>query len=170
METKSEQIDFRVASELCAGQIKSIDMNKFTNIVTLQTISERQFKCIKVIPQVKAITWKEPEFSADEECLRNTIYKDENTIATVGETINETINALVKDSAKDPVKLTDTQQQIIDNIVNDPFVSYDTLADTLAINRATVMRNIQFLKKAEVITRIGSRKTGYWQINEKERG
>jgi ATP-dependent DNA helicase RecG len=49
-------------------------------------------------------------------------------------------------------------------------VSYDTLADILDLNRTTVMRNIQILKKAGILTRIGSDKTGYWQVNDEFKG
>lgn len=110
----------------------------------------------KVIPQAKAITGKEPEFSTDEDCLMITMCRNETTNAptneTVNETVNETLNAPINAPVNDPV--------------NDPV----KLADTLAINRVTVMRNIQILKKAGIISRIGSDKTGYWQINETKRG
>lgn len=111
----------------------------------------------KVIPQVKAITGKEPEFNADEDCLMITMYRDETTIVAVDETVNAPINA--------PIKLTDTQNKIISSIRDNPSVSYDMFVDTLSINRATVMRNVQILKKAGVVTRMGSKKTGYWQVN-----
>ena len=120
----------------------------------------------KVIPQVKAITGKEPEFSTDEDCLMITMYRNETTIAPTNETVNETINAPIND----PVKLTDTQQKIIDNIMDNPSISYDILADILHISKTTVKRSIQILKKAGIISRIGSDKTGYWQINETKRG
>ncbi|MCB5262108.1 MAG: helix-turn-helix domain-containing protein [Candidatus Cloacimonetes bacterium] len=69
-----------------------------------------------------------------------------------------------------PVNLSDTQQNIIDKIMDNSSVSYDTLADILDLNRTTVMRNIQILKKAGILTRIGSDKTGYWQVNDEFKG
>lgn len=111
----------------------------------------------KVIPQVKAITGKEPVFNADEDGLMITMYRDETTI----DPVNAPINA--------PIKLTDTQQGIIDKIMDNPSVSYNMLVEALDIDRATVTRNIQILKKIGIITRIGSRKTGYWQVNDGSR-
>ncbi|MFA7212956.1 MAG: RNA-binding domain-containing protein [Candidatus Cloacimonadaceae bacterium] len=119
----------------------------------------------KVIPQVKAITGKEPGFTADEDCLMITMHRDETTIEAVNETGNASINAPINAAINAPIKLTDTQNKIISSIRDNPSVSYDMLAYTLSVNRATVMRNIQILKKAGIITRMGSKKTGYWQVN-----
>jgi ATP-dependent DNA helicase RecG len=118
----------------------------------------------KVIPQVKAITGKEPDFAADEDCLIITMYRDETTIAPINapedETINETIN--------ETIKLTAIQQDILREITSNPSVTYEELGEKLGVYRATVARHLNLLKKEGVISRMGSRKTGYWQVNNEK--
>lgn len=116
----------------------------------------------KVIPQVKAITGKEPEFTADEDCLMITMYRDETTIVPVNAHINAPVNAPVFA----PVNLSDLKKRILTQIFNNPNISYVQLTEVLQVNRATIMRNIQSLKQMGILTRVGSDKTGYWQINE----
>jgi ATP-dependent DNA helicase RecG len=45
-----------------------------------------------------------------------------------------------------------------------PDVNYDRLAQALRVSPATVKRNIQKLKKANRLKRVGSKKTGYWEL------
>ena len=54
--------------------------------------------------------------------------------------------------------------QLVAGIAENPSISYDMLAEKLEKNRTTVMRNIQQLKKMGVLRRIGSKKTGYWEV------
>ncbi|MDR1022054.1 MAG: winged helix-turn-helix domain-containing protein [Prevotellaceae bacterium] len=46
-----------------------------------------------------------------------------------------------------------------------PHISYDKLVEKTGRSRATVKRMIKRLKQASYISRIGSDKTGYWEIN-----
>ncbi|MFZ1730112.1 MAG: ATP-binding protein [Bacteroidota bacterium] len=48
----------------------------------------------------------------------------------------------------------------------DPSADYATLAKRLGVSDATVKRNIQKLKQQHRILRIGSKKTGHWEIIE----
>ncbi len=45
-----------------------------------------------------------------------------------------------------------------------PKADYATLAKILDVSPATVKRNIQKLKEMGVLKRIGSKKTGYWEV------
>jgi len=107
----------------------------------------------KVIPQVKAITGQDPQFTADEDCLMITMYRDETTTAPV----NETVNA--------PVKLSNTQRKILEAIKENPSISYDQLSEELHVHRVTVMRCIKALRGFGSLTRVGADKTCYWQVN-----
>lgn len=60
--------------------------------------------------------------------------------------------------------LNDIQVQIIELIKADIKISYNKLAEKLKKDRSTIMRNIQKLKDAGLLQRIGSKKTGYWQV------
>ena len=65
-----------------------------------------------------------------------------------------------------PIKesLSDLQLQLIDFMRLNPAVSYDELADITQKDRTTVMRNIGKLKDAGILRRVGSKKTGHWEV------
>ncbi|HOG50974.1 MAG: winged helix-turn-helix transcriptional regulator [Lentisphaerae bacterium] len=67
-----------------------------------------------------------------------------------------------------PIKapLSDFQVQLLDLIRSNRGISYDKLTAITEKNRSTVMRNIGKLKDAGILRRIGSKKTGYWEIVE----
>jgi predicted HTH transcriptional regulator len=44
-------------------------------------------------------------------------------------------------------------------------ISIDQLAEKLNVTRRTIIRDIEKLKKAGVIKRVGPDKGGYWEIN-----
>jgi hypothetical protein len=50
------------------------------------------------------------------------------------------------------------QVQLVDLIAQNPFISYEVLADKLNKNRTTVMRNIQKLKELGILKRVGLKK------------
>ncbi|MCK9467516.1 MAG: HTH domain-containing protein [Candidatus Absconditabacterales bacterium] len=49
-------------------------------------------------------------------------------------------------------------------IKNNHYISRKEIAEKLNVSRATVARYIKQLKKMNIITRIGSDKSGYWEI------
>lgn len=68
-----------------------------------------------------------------------------DTVKSKNDTVNDTVFSLIKQNNK----ITATQ-----------------ISESLNISLSTVKRRIKELKKQEIIERIGSDKTGYWQINE----
>lgn len=56
------------------------------------------------------------------------------------------------------------QVQLLNTLETEPRADYAALARILDVSPATVKRNIQKLKKMGVLKRIGSRKTGYWEV------
>nr|WP_240193379.1 RhuM family protein [Desulfobulbus alkaliphilus] len=62
--------------------------------------------------------------------------------------------------------LSDFQMQLLDFIRSNRTVSYDELADMTQKDRTTVMRNIGKLKDAGILRRVGSKKTGHWEVIE----
>ncbi len=60
--------------------------------------------------------------------------------------------------------LTDLQGQIMNFIRSNPRASYEDLMAAMNKGRSTIMRNIQQLKDAGRLSRIGSKKTGYWKV------
>ncbi len=67
-----------------------------------------------------------------------------------------------------PIKasLSALQVQLLDFIRSNPAVSYDELAEMTQKDRTTVMRNIGKLKDAGILRRVGSKKTGHWEVLE----
>ena len=56
--------------------------------------------------------------------------------------------------------------QLLDLLRSNPAISYDELAEGVQRDRTTVMRNLGKLKDKGVLKRIGSKKTGHWEIVE----
>lgn len=58
----------------------------------------------------------------------------------------------------------DTDEQILEHLQTDPFVSLEELAEMLHVSVITVKRRVANLKKTNRIRRVGSTKTGHWEI------
>ncbi len=54
--------------------------------------------------------------------------------------------------------------QLLNALKTKPKTDYATLAKNLDVSPATVKRNIQKLKNIGAVKRIGSEKTGYWEV------
>lgn len=75
---------------------------------------------------------------------------------------NDPVNAKndpVNDLVNDPVK-----RNILQQLKQNPNANYAELANKTGYSTATIKRHIQELKKMGIIERIGSAKTGYWNI------
>ena len=63
------------------------------------------------------------------------------------------------------VEVAETVQiAIVQAILDNKYISYESLAEKLNKNRSTIMRNIKKLKELGIIQRVGSDKDGYWDI------
>ena len=63
-----------------------------------------------------------------------------------------------------PVKLNKTQKKILPIILANKYATYDEMANTIGVDRTTIMRNIGTMKNNGVINRIGGDKNGYWEV------
>ena len=63
-----------------------------------------------------------------------------------------------------PENLPVIQKQIIENILIDPKITYNELADITGKTRETIRVHIKKLKELNLIKRIGPDKGGYWEI------
>ena len=79
---------------------------------------------------------------------------------TVNGTVNDTVNGTVNDG----VKLTPTEQAVLDCIRENNLINVAEIVGCTKKGRSTIMRIIKSLKEKGCIQRVGSDKTGSWEI------
>ena len=68
----------------------------------------------------------------------------------------------LSDAKGEPIKgLGDT---ITRHILARPDIAYEELAEVLGVSRSTILRHIQALKGRGILHRVGSKKTGHWDV------
>lgn len=75
-------------------------------------------------------------------------------------------NGPVNDPVNDPVKLTDRQNMILQMFDEDKTLSKERLCEKMGLSKATIKREIAYLKSIGKLKRIGSDKTGYWLVEK----
>lgn len=75
--------------------------------------------------------------------------------------INSSLDKIIKNNN---FVLNDIQNKIIDLIVNDKYITQNKIAEILNVNVRTIKRNFKVLLDNNIIERIGSDKTGYWEV------
>ena len=81
------------------------------------------------------------------------------------DTVNDTVNDTVK---LDASALSKTEQAVLAAISSFPGYSYEKLAEYCHLSRPTIARTIKTLQSREYICRVGSDKTGHWEVVKKE--
>ena len=76
-------------------------------------------------------------------------------------TINSSLDKIIKSSN---FVLNDIQNRIIEYIINDKYITQNSIAEKLNVNVRTVKRNFKVLIDNNIIERVGSDKTGYWEV------
>jgi len=104
---------------------------------------------------------KEPIIEADENWFSITFERDVQKYLQANAPVNTPVNT--------PVNLNQLQRQIFNYLKEKPYITYDELAEKLKKNRDTIRLNIRKLKSLDLVKRVGSDKTGYWQIKGIER-
>jgi len=95
--------------------------------------------------------------------LKNKIELDEVELVlpiSAPKPVNENVNATVNAT----VKLSKTQKRILPIIQENKFATYEEIAKQLDIERTTVWRNLDAMKKNGVVNRVGGDKNGYWEL------
>jgi len=97
---------------------------------------------------------------------------------TVNDAVNDTVNDAVNDTVNDTVseniplddrvksnaKMTSSQSKVLLAIKKNPYATAQQIASANDISGITVKRAISALKIAGLIERVGSDKTGHWEI------
>lgn len=84
---------------------------------------------------------------------------DENAMS-----ILQAKNASVNASVNAKTKISTTQHQILELLTENSEITIKAIADKLEMHESTIVRNIKKLKEQGIIERIGSDKTGHWEI------
>ncbi len=79
-----------------------------------------------------------------------------------------TVNPTVKATVNPAVKLSKNQSDILTKIAENPKITLTELSELLGLHRATIADNTSKLQKLGALKRIGSDKTGYWEIVEEK--
>ena len=76
-------------------------------------------------------------------------------------TINSSLDKVIKSSK---FVMNDIQNRIIEFIVNDKYITQNSISEKLNVNVRTIKRNFKVLIDNNIIERIGSDKSGYWKV------
>ena len=75
---------------------------------------------------------------------------------SVGGDKNEPVN--------EPVKLTKATQRVLECLKRKPDITINEIVEEVGVARETVKRALKTLRKKGIIQRIGSDKTGYYEV------
>lgn len=108
----------------------------------------------KIIAAWKETNWGEPQ-------LLNKLDVDEVELVLP---VPNTNSSAKKETVNATVKLNKTQKKILYLLHDNKNATYDEIAKQLDIERTTVWRNIDAMKKKAVLRRMGGDKSGYWEV------
>lgn len=117
----------------------------------------------EVIPLMKA-AGQEPIFEATDDYVKRVLRQIKGQIKRQKKTMDASLKIDKAASERKDVILSELQQKMIKLINKNGFISYDDIALHTGKDKATVRRNIQKLKMAGRLERIGAKKTGYWNV------
>ena len=72
----------------------------------------------------------------------------------------------IGDKQKNVTDVTDRQHAIINLIKEHTNMTTTQMAERLGVTKRTILRDIESLKKKGFISRVGSEKTGYWELKQ----
>lgn len=59
---------------------------------------------------------------------------------------------------------TQSEQKILNELINNPYITQATLSELLGISKRSIIKNMKNLKDRGIIYRVGSDRKGYWKI------
>jgi ATP-dependent DNA helicase RecG len=132
----------------------------------------------KVIPALKA-GGTEPLFDVTEDYLKTTVRQIKGHPDLINRPLTTDLSGQATEKGGNtgaegqmehqiaPMSdLLTRRDDLIRAIRENPKSDYQQLANRLGVSEATIKRHIQKLKGAGILVRIGSRKTGYWEVTE----
>ena len=98
--------------------------------------------------------------------LDNGCVGDDNVGDSVGVNIGVNIGVNVGQNVGQDVKINKTQQAIISLLTENPRFTAQQLSENIGISKRRIESNIKVLREMNKIKRIGSDKSGYWEVKE----
>jgi prophage maintenance system killer protein/DNA-binding CsgD family transcriptional regulator len=80
--------------------------------------------------------------------------------------VAQNVHANVPENVHENIPLNPTELAVLGQISQNPHQSFEEIAVKIRKTPKTVQRAVAELKQREIITRVGSDKTGYWQIHK----
>jgi len=84
--------------------------------------------------------------------------------AFLGEPINEPINEPIREGGSST--LSKQEKEIVKSLQREPRLTREQLAELTGLSRATITRRLAKLRSEGFIQRVGSKKTGYWEVRK----
>lgn len=128
---------------------KDVDLIENIGSGVLRILDAYDKNCFKFMEHFLRVTFKYRENPFK--------YDSENKMPT-----NDTIN----DTLKDTIKLTKNEQQILNLIKNNNSITREEIVNKTKLSDRTISRVIKHLQEENIISREGSKKTGYWKIQK----
>jgi len=110
--------------------------------------------------------WPQIEFTDDHDGCLFTATVHRKPVEELDLVDTEALTVQIKGQDADLFGQSDPIIDLLSAIKNDPSADYETLAQALNVSEATIKRNIQKLKRQNRIRRVGSKKTGRWEVLE----
>ena len=107
---------------------------------------------INILNYCKIQNIPEPEFKFDMNIFWVVLYKDTKNVP-----LNAPLNVPLN------VPLNERQKELLKMIQKMPAITQQFLSEQLKVNIKTVKRDLIYLQEKNIITRMGSKKTGYWK-------
>ena len=94
-------------------------------------------------------------------CVPSKIYMDLLN-EMKGKNVPDNVSQNVPDNVSQNLK--EIEEEIMKNIIDNPYITQQQMADKLQVNRKTIQRGLNSLKEKNIIERIGSDRKGSWKI------
>jgi predicted HTH transcriptional regulator len=161
----SDRIEILSRGVLAPGQTRegfflgeSMPVNKGLSDIFLQLhISERSGRGVPIIVE----EYGRSAYEFRENSIVVTIPFNRVYAEDAGNSNNYSFGTVA--SAKS-TKTKDIQSKILDALVKDNSLKLDELAQSFGVSKATVSKAVAALKRDGKLKRVGSNKTGYWQV------
>ncbi len=66
------------------------------------------------------------------------------------------------------VPISPTQARVLSELRNNPNITIPQIAKNISLSKSTIDKTLAILRKAGIVERIGSKKSGYWHVKDRE--